>query len=143
MAFNVATVRDGIETRLATITGLRTYDTIPDKPESPAAVVTPGEPFVDYHEAMRKGLVEARFDIVLLVARAVGDDRSQTKIDGYLSAGTSQTTSVIDAIEGDVTLGGAVDHCFVAEAGGYGTTNIGGIEYVTARVSVIVRVPRT
>lgn len=140
MAINITGIRAGIETRLKTIDGLRCYPTIPEKPESPAAVVVPSDPFIEYQGAMGRGLVTLSFDIVLLAARSLGAERAQALIDPYLDSGADADQSVIDAIEADTTLGGLVGRgaTAVRTAGGYGTTEIGTLQYMTARVHVDV-----
>jgi hypothetical protein len=141
MALDVGGIRDGLETRLATITGLRTYDVVPANPQVPAAVVAPDDPFVDYLQAMQGGLVEVRFAIVLLV-RMSTDRGWQDALDSYLSAGTGETSSVFDAIRGDKTLGGVAFDCVPRVAGGYGTETFGtgeaAIDYGTVRIDVSV-----
>lgn len=107
MAFDLAALRDGVKTRLATIDGLSTYDTIPDRDLAvPAAVVQPAQ--IRYQEAFKKGLVEVRMRVTILTS-ASSDRVGQDQLDGYLSAGTGQSASIVDAIEADPTLDGAAD----------------------------------
>lgn len=134
MSLDVAGIRDGLKARLATVTGLRAYDTMPDKLDGPGAVVVPAEPFIDYYQASSGGLVEIGFDVALLVPRSLGADRAQTLLDGYLSAGVA--TSVHDAIRADQTLGGKVSDAVPHTVGGYGTTTVNDVQYVTARLNV-------
>lgn len=138
MALDVAGIRDGLKDRLATVSGVRCYDTLPEKPEAPAAVVSPKDPFIEYQSAFGKGCVELHFDVVLLTTRSQGGERAQDSLDAYLSAGTGQASSLIDALHGGRTLGGKCDDLVVRTAEGYGTTQIGGIEFVTARLTVDV-----
>lgn len=112
---NVSTVRDGLKTRLQTITGLRAYDVIPDKVTPPCAIVGQLDFTFDIDNA--RGLDQASCDIYVIVQRL--DARSgQNKLDEYLGSGSS---SIKSAIEGDRTLGGAVNTLRVtsAEAGTY------------------------
>lgn len=112
---NVSTVRDGIKTRLQTISGLRVYDVIPDKVTPPSAIVGQLDFTFDIDNA--RGLDQASLDVYVIVQRL--DARSgQNKLDEYLSSGSK---SIKSAIEGDRTLGGAVNTLRVtsAEAGTY------------------------
>ena len=112
---NVSTVRDGLKTRLQTISGLRVYDIIPDKVTPPSAIVGQLDFTFDIDNA--RGLDQATCDIYVIVQRL--DARSgQNKLDEYLSSGSK---SIKTAIEGDRTLVGAVNTLRVtsAEAGTY------------------------
>lgn len=112
---NVSTVRDGLKTRLQTITGLRAYDVIPDKVTPPCAIVGQLDFTFDIDNA--RGLDQASCDVYVIVQRL--DARSgQNKLDDYLGTGSS---SIKTAIEADRTLGGAVNTLRVtsAEAGTY------------------------
>ena len=120
---NVSSVRDGIKTRLQTISGLRVWDVIPDQVTPPGAVV--GQPCAivgqldftfDIDNA--RGVDLANVDVYVIVQRM--DARSgQNKLDGYLAG--SGSSSIKAAIEGDRTLGGTVNTLRVtrAEAGTY------------------------
>lgn len=112
---NVSSVRDGLKTRLQTITGLRAYDVIPDKVTPPCAIVGQLDFTFDIDNA--RGLDQATCDVYVIVQRL--DARSgQNKLDEYLGSGSK---SIKSAIEGDRTLAGAVNTLRVtsAEAGTY------------------------
>jgi len=111
----VSSVRDGLKTRLQTITGLRAYDVIPDKVTPPCAIVGQLDFTFDIDNA--RGLDQATLDVYVIVQRL--DARSgQNKLDDYLGSGSK---SIKTAIEGDRTLGGTVNTLRVtsAEAGTY------------------------
>lgn len=107
MAFDLGAIRDGLQVRLQTVSGLRVFDLIPDRDIAvPAAVVQPVR--ISYQLAFKRGPVDARLRVTLLTS--AGNDRSgQDQLDAYLSAGTGETSSIVDAIEADPTLGGAAD----------------------------------
>ena len=109
-------VRDGLKTRLQTITGLRVYDLIPEPVTPPCAVVGQLDLTFDIDNA--RGLDQANVDIYVIVQR-FSERAGQDKLDGYL-AGTG-ATSIKAAIEGDRTLGGACQTLRVtsAESGTY------------------------
>jgi hypothetical protein len=113
---NVSNVRDGIKTRLQTISGLRVWDVIPDQVTPPGAVVGQLDFTFDIDNA--RGVDLANVDVYVIVQRM--DARSgQNKLDGYLAG--SGASSIKAAIEGDRTLGGTVNTLRVtrAEAGTY------------------------
>lgn len=114
-------VRDGLKTRLQTISGLRVFDTIPENPQPPAAIV--GQLDMNFDIDNARGLDLATVEVYLLVQRM--DVRSgQDKLDNYLK-GTG-TGSVKAAIEADRTLGGACSTLRVlsAESGQYESAGI-------------------
>lgn len=139
---NIASIRDGLKTRLATVSGLRAFDTIPMEFVPPAAVVVPDDPFIDYHEAFKGGLCLVRFRVTLLASRA-SERTGQDKLDSLLSAGTGQSSSILDAVDGDRTLGGTVSDCVVDEAVDYGTTDVAGNSYWKADLRLRILVGRT
>ncbi len=116
MPMSPSQVRDGLKTRLQTITGLRVYDLIPEPVTPPCAVVGQLDLTFDIDNA--RGLDQATVDIYVIVQR-FSDRAGQDKLDGYL-AGTG-ATSIKAAIEGDRTLGGACQTLRVtsAESGTY------------------------
>jgi hypothetical protein len=112
---NVTNVRTGLKTRLATITGLRVWDSIPDQVTPPGAVVGQLDFTFDIDNA--RGLDIANVDVYVIVQRF--DARSsQNQLDDYLGSGAK---SIKTAIEADRTLGGTVNTLRVtrAEAGTY------------------------
>jgi hypothetical protein len=116
MPMSTSQVRDGLKTRLQTITGLRVYDLIPEPVTPPCAVVGQLDLTFDIDNA--RGLDQATVDIYVIVQR-FSERAGQDKLDGYL-AGTG-ATSIKAAIEGDRTLGGACQTLRVtsAESGTY------------------------
>lgn len=125
-------VRDGLKTRLQTISGLRVHDTIPENPQPPAAIV--GQLDLNFDIDNARGLDLATIEIYVLVQRM--DVRSgQDKLDAYLAG--SGAGSIKAAIEGDKTLGGACSTLRVlsAESGQYESAGIMFLSY-RYRISV-------
>lgn len=114
---------DGLEVRLATISGLRTYEYPADTISPPAAIVSLPET-VAYDTVMARGADMWNMSVVVFVAKAT-DRAWRTKMATYLD-GTG-ANSVKTAIEGDVTLGGAADTTRVISATP-GIFTIGGVE---------------
>jgi hypothetical protein len=119
-------VRDGLKTRLQTITGLRAYDLIPDTVVPPCAVVGQLDFTFDIDNA--RGLDQAQVDVLVIVQR-FSERAGQDKLDGYLAG--SGSSSIKTAIEGDRTLGGTVNTLRVtgAEAGTYDSQGVTFLSY--------------
>lgn len=125
------TVRDGLVTRLNTISGLRAYDNWPGLINIPAAIVWPASE--DYEEAIGTGNI-LRFEIVIMVQIA-DYERAQEALDDYLAY--SGTKSIRVAIEGDRTLAGAVQSLSVKGWRNYGQKEaVGGVAYMGAILDV-------
>jgi hypothetical protein len=114
-------VRDGLKTRLQTISGLRCYDLVPDQVNPPAAVVGQLDFTFDIDNA--RGLDQANVDVIVIVQR-FSERAGQNRLDAYLAG--SGAGSIKAAIEGDRTLGGACQTLRVtaAESGSYESNNI-------------------
>lgn len=123
---NLKDIRDGLETRLATIAGLRAHDTIPDQINVPCAIVGAPET-IQYDHTMGRGTDRYTIPVRVYAGRA-SERAGQDKIDGYLAG--SGANSIKAAIEADRTLGGVAHSTRVTEARGYGTYPIAGVEYL-------------
>jgi len=125
-------VRDGLKTRLQTISGLRAYDLIPDTVTPPAAVVGQLDFTFDIDNA--RGLDQAQVDVLVIVQR-FSERSGQDLLDTYLAG--SGASSIKAAIEGDRTLGGAVNTLRVtaAEAGTYESQ---GVEFLSYRYRITI-----
>lgn len=131
---NVGTVRAGLETRLATIAGLRTSAYVPDSVAPPMAIV--GLPTsATYDLSMGNGTDSLEIPIII-VAGKMSDRKSQSLLDEFVSG--SGAKSIRAAIQGDRTLGGACASARITSAGNYGTTNIAGIDYLTVEFECII-----
>lgn len=119
-------LRDGLKTRLATISGLRAHDTMPEQLNPPAAVVG-GPERIEFDSTFARGADRYLIPIRLFASRA--DARAgQDLLDGYLAA--SGPTSVKAAIEGDGTLGGVAHTTRVTEARNYGKYTVADVEFL-------------
>ena len=78
----ISAIRDGLKTRLATITSLHAYDVLPDNLVVPAAIVRPLRG--DYYSTMTNKPHD-QFEILVLVA-LVRLSTGQDALDPYLSA---------------------------------------------------------
>ncbi len=125
-------VRDGLKTRLQTITGLRVYDLIPDTVSPPAAVVGQLDFTFDINNA--RGLDQANCDVLVIVQR-LSERVAQDKLDAFLAG--SGAGSIKAAIEGDRTLGGTVNTLRVISAEG-GTYDSAGSLFLSYRYRLTI-----
>lgn len=130
---DVTAMAQGIATNLSTISGLRTYSTIPDDPNPPAAVVSLQS--TNYDEAFAGGLVIYNFVITVIVAR-VTERRAQERLHDYIQTGSG---GIKDAVESDPTLGGSAIDARVTEMSNIASVSIDSVDYLTADFSVTVR----
>lgn len=125
-----STVRANLKARLATITGLKTYDYIPDSINVPGAVV--GQLDLNFDATLNRGLDRATCTILLIVGR-MSESAGQTKLDNYLAS--TGSTSVKAAIEAEATLSGAVQTLRVTSATA-GSVQVASIDYLAYRYNV-------
>ncbi len=133
---SLSNIRDGIKTRLQTITALanRAYDTWPDQILTPCAIVKPIS--WEYRQAMGN-VNKLLFEIVIVAASVQpGLERAQDALDAYLE--DDSATSIKKALEGGKTLSGYATTLQVPGWRDYGSIEIGGIEYLGAVVDVEV-----
>jgi hypothetical protein len=108
----LAEVRDGLEARLDTISGLRVYDYVTDHAFYPAAVIFPPTN-TDYSDDLGGGgSVTVTFIVMLMVPSTF--DRQQ--LDLYDLLDKTGPSSVYAAIMADRTLGGLTVDCRVTDA---------------------------
>jgi len=129
----LADLRSGLGTNLATISGLRVSEDLPEQINPPMAVV--GLQSIEYDQSFQRGLVVYRFQIPLLAARA-SDRRAQITLDNFMS--TTGSSSVKVAVESDKTLGGAAFDVRVTEMGSIGTIELDSNMYLAAEFVVEV-----
>lgn len=129
----VSTIRTGLATNLATITGLRTSATMPDAINPPIAIVVPEG--ITFDSVMARGMDEYSFTIMVIVGRA--DARtSQSKVDDFCNP--TGAGSVKTALESDRTLSGAAQTLRVTEMRSYTSITAGDVVYLAAEFAVTV-----
>lgn len=101
MAATPSQIVTGLKNRLATISGLRAFSYQPSQINPPIGY--PVINTINYHRAMRGGLVEYDCSIYVVVGRYT-DDRAFNDLDDYMAF--SGAKSIRAAIEADETLGG-------------------------------------
>ena len=130
---SLLTLRQGIATNLATISGLRTSWFVPDNPSPPIAIVVPDR--VDYDVSMARGSDTFTFQ-VLVIAGRINERSAQSTLDAYLDS--TGSASIKAAVESDKTLGGSAHSARVTGWSGYGPLAIGDAQYLTVNFSVTV-----
>jgi len=129
-------LRDGLKTRLATISGLRAYAEFPDAVVVPAAIV---RPLRGQFRSALSGHPQTAFEVLVLVSMP-RLDKAQDALDPYLA--DTGASSIFAALEGDRTLGGVADDILVGtddwDWRDYGGVVVNGIEYLSARIDVLI-----
>ena len=111
MAASVLAVAQALQTKLATISGLRTFAYQPEQLNTPLAY--PALNQVMYHRSMGLGDVQMDWTIHVIVGRYT-DRTAHANLDAYLSA--TGASSIRAALEADATLGGVVQAVVVSSA---------------------------
>jgi hypothetical protein len=132
----VTQIREGIQTRLNTISGLRAFDYAKGTIEPPTAIVVPDPGnFIDFDATMGDGADDYRFLVYVLVAGRVNRVATD-ELDGYISR--TGATSIKTAIEGDPDLGSVVHFTNVTGVSNYGDIEYAGITYFGAVLTLEV-----
>lgn len=133
MPATVSQVAAGLKTRLATISGLRTYAYQPEQVNPPIAY--PVLNSVSFHRAFAGGNVEMYWSIYVIVGRYT-DSRAFNDIDDYLAYSGSKSIRAV--LEGDLTLGGVCQTLIVANSFAISPQTQADAEFLTVRVDVTV-----
>jgi hypothetical protein len=126
-------MRTALASNLASISGLRTSDYVPDDPKPPVAVVMP--PTIKFDLAMGRGLDEYEFVITVIVGKQ--SERAAQKLLDSLCAPTG-AGSVKTAIESDRFLAGQCQDLRVTEMRGISSLIIDQTTYLAAEFTVQV-----
>ena len=130
---DISTIRDGIATNLATITGLRTAAQIPDQPNPPIAMVQLQR--IAFDGAFKGGMTTYEFGVSVIVGR-VAEREAGRRLDAYASS--TGVSSVKRAIESNKTLSGVVYDLRVSEMQNIGAVLLGEATYLAADFAVTV-----
>ena len=144
---DLAAVSTALCDELRAIDNLRPYDGYQDAVftgSGIAAVVRPGDQWVDYLLAMRGGQSSVAYVIELVVQR---DNLRSTyaRIAELVSAGAGHSRSIIDTLKPNSlpqTLGGTVDDLAVRRASGLSEKVFGPFSYLGVDIDVDIIVPR-
>jgi len=128
----LSSIRQGIGTNLGSISTLSVYNFMPDFLEPPCAVVGVMDQ-IEYDSTMNRGTDKYQIPVLVIVSRVDAQD-SQDTLDGFLA--NTGSSSVKQAIESDVTLGGVVSTVRVTEARDYGVYNMNNTDYLACNFIV-------
>lgn len=133
---SILDICDGIQTRLATISGLSAYSELPDTVTTPGAWVDLQSE--DWHQTLggSGGLATARIDVVLMLSRAPGLRQALRTAQEYLAK--SGAKSIRAAIEADPTLGGHASSLQVTGWSDLGEMDANDEQLLSARIHVEV-----
>lgn len=131
MPATVSQVMTGLQGRLNTISGLRTFAFQPDYYSNPPYAF-PIINEISYHGAMGGG--DIVYDgLIQVIVGGVSDRITQNLLDGYASY--SGASSVRAALEGDKTLGGVVQTLVTNRSTAIRRISIGDAEFITVEVA--------
>jgi hypothetical protein len=133
MPATVSQVATGIKNRLATISGLRTFNYQPEQLNPPVAF--PALTGVEYHRAFRGGDVLMNWDVHVVVGRYT-DSRAHQLLDDFLSY--DGVKSVRLALEGDKTLGGVCETLVLSSGADVTSISENGSEFLEITFSLTV-----
>lgn len=134
MAPTILDVMTGIETRLDTINELQVSDFTPDQINPPQAMVGV-PPISQYHASMSRGIFRLQPTVTVFTSAAY-DRTGQRALAAYADPTGAQ--SIITAVEGDRSLGGVVDDCWVVSFEVLGLQEVGLIGYYGGRFQLQV-----
>lgn len=121
----LAAIRTGLQTRLATISGLRAYDVWPDTVNPPAAIVKPKS--LGYLTFGGSKTIGMEIVVAVQLSRL---DRGQDTLDPYIDL--TGASSIIAAIVADDTLGGAANCVLIGGWRDYDVLKINDVDYMGA-----------
>ena len=131
MSATVSQLRTGLSTAMSTLLGVRTYDTIPDAPVAPAAIIELRA--IGYDSTFARGSDDYTFNVLFISGRA--DDRTaQSRLEGWLAG--HGTGSVKQAVETDETLGGICSAVRVIQATGFQSVDVQGVPHLAVEFTI-------
>lgn len=133
MPATVSQVAAGLQARLATITGLRTFNYQPEQENPPFGY--PQLNSINYHRAYSGGDVVMDWTVYVVVGRWL-DRTAHAALDDYLSY--SGAKSVRAAIEADPTLGGVCQTLIVRSGADITSLDSGGAQFLVIQMQVEV-----
>ena len=128
----ISDLRTALANNLATISGLRVVETLPDVVNPPMAII--GLDKVAYNKQNNRSMAEYTFKVTVVIGR-VSERTAQKAMDLYLA---NSSGSIKFAIESDRTLGGYAFDVFVAETSAIGALSVNALDYYSAEFSVQV-----
>lgn len=107
----------------------------------PAVTIEPSDPYISVYETFGpNGLSDIEWDVCVNVTAAELDD-AEAAMDDYLSIGSGNNSSVVDAIHADVSLAGLVESCRCLTVGAPTVLPVGVLQ-ARLHVQIILRKDR-
>lgn len=126
MALTIAPIREALKAQLNLVLSGRESDVKAYRVTGAAVfprITIEADPvdYIDYWvTGTSVGLATIRFVLVVecgpLNADGFADESARRRLDDFLSVGTGNTASIIDAVMSDKTLGGVADTCHIPRA---------------------------
>lgn len=136
LATTYSEIKAALATRIDASTTLTiVYSEPQDRIITPSAQILPGNPIAEYHQTMGNGLNLFRFTVLVCVQR-FETVQALDRLDDYIFGSESITALV----EGDETLGGAVQTSVVTRCSNLGMVQSGEDAYLGAEFDVEVYV---
>jgi hypothetical protein len=135
MSVDIQAIRERIAINLATISGLRTEENVPDVVNPPVAVVALEQ--IAYDGAFQQGLTTLEFNIFVVVSRA-SERMAQRKLNQFVAP--TGTFSIKSAVESDRRLNNLVADLRVRSVTNIGSLQLDDQEYMAAEFAVVVYV---
>lgn len=130
---SVAAIRQGLAANLGVIDGVQVSPWILSEPTPPILQIRSGD--VTYDLTMHRGWDQHTMIIQALVPFS-SDIGSQMLLDSLMAP--DGPTSVKEAVEADITLGGAADQAHVTECSGTQLATVGGVAMLLAEWTCMV-----
>lgn len=133
MAATLGEITAGLKANLATISGLRTFDYVPDNFAAPCAI--PMFESVEYYGSFAGGNPRYRMKVTVIVGRT-SERAAQHALDDYLSY--SGDRSILAAVTSDTTLGGKAQTLIVESANNIRMITQGDASFLAVDFDVLV-----
>ena len=126
MALTIAPIREALKARLDTVlsgreSDVKAYRVTGAKVFPRITIEADPVDYIDYWvTGTSVGLATIRFVLVVeagpVSAEGFADESARRRLDDFLSVGTGNTASIIDAVMSDPTLDGVADTCHIPRA---------------------------
>lgn len=133
---SVDTIREGIKTRLATISGLSAYANWPDSPNPPLAFPISVAPVMEDQTFGNSSLEVFVFEILVAVGISASFVLAQQQLNAYTS--NTGTQSIRATLAADRTLGGTAISLYFDAWDRAAIEEFGRVEYLGARMTMRV-----
>lgn len=141
MALDLVAIHEALAGQIdAAVIDAHIYAHVPGAPLFPFIAIAGDVEYVNYWGTFSDGGNKpVRLTVVVGVAKGPGPEAQRT-LDEFLSSGAGyESTSIVDAIHADKTLGGVIDDCVVRGASGPRLADFSGTEAWVSELSVEIQ----